>query len=324
MTNNSALRVAGLLEKAFPVSMREKGIAFFAKLVEENSTPEEREDFLRRFEQCGENWGHNEGHPLAARMIFALADFLLGDKGELQGLENCKRAMELAGEGKPVVMISNHMAYGDVNILQVLMERNGIHGFPFLVMAGTKVYSENFRRLSSMAFDTLKVAQPPSKASEGAEVPMRELARITRQVLHEAGELQAKGKVLFFFPEASRTRSGAMERFMPAAMRYITNESYIVPVGLSGTEQLLGVGEGEICADEICIRVGEPVLAAKLLPPENTESEGDRRKLLADLCGFLVADLLPGHLHGAYQADEKKGDADLSKACQQYYAFSNR
>ena len=102
-----------------------------------------------------------------------------------------------------------------------------------------------------MCFDTLKMAQPPSRASGGAEVSMRDLAEITRKVMKDAEDYQTKGRILYFFPEGSRPRSGAMEAFIPASARYCDqDDTTVYPVGFAGTDGLLGVDSNAIHVDQ--------------------------------------------------------------------------
>lgn len=299
-----AAKIAELLRGVLPEKDRPALEAAMAKRIAGISTAEERRAFLDVFGRCGEDWGHQPGHPLAALLTVMVAESLLPPVGAISGLEHCREALGLASSGKAVAMISNHISYGDANILFVALEKNGLRSFPLMVMAGPKVYSDPFRKLMAMTFDSLKMAQPPSRASGDAAVSGRELALITRRVMSDAAAWQAKGRILFFFPEGSRSRSGAMERLIPASARYLmANDATVYPVGLSGTEGLMGVGSSRISAESIAIRAGRGMSMESLCLGLDALREGDRRAALMDRLGFAIAKLLPPKLQGVYRLD---------------------
>ena len=215
-------------------------------------------------------------------------------------------------------MVSNHLSYGDINYLQSQLRLQGMNDFPLLVMAGPKVYSDGFRRLSSMSFETLKMAQPPSRASGGAEdVSMRELAEITRKVMSEAKHWMAKGRILYFFPEGSRSRTGDLQRFIAASARYCSEpKSVVFPIGYTGTEGLLSLEDGKIHSEDIQVKIGEP-LFYEATYAHLPSSAAAKRKAWADVLGYAVSDLLPKRLQGVY-AHQENTDDELETARQAY------
>lgn len=282
------------------------------------TTEHERSELIKAFESHGRDWGHQPGHPLATMIMEDIAALLIANRGELNGLQHCQGALDLC-HTHHVVMVSNHLSYGDVNYFKVLLSLEGLKDFPFLVMAGPKVYQETFRCFSSMAFDTLKMAQPPSRASEGANVPLRELAEITRRVMTDAKKWQERGRILYFFPEGSRSRNGSLQRFLSASARYLEHEKTIVyPVGYRGTEHLIGVNTSEIKAEKIEIGVGQPVEAQKILSKIEGKAN-EKRRVLMDVLGYAVAELLPQNMRGEYKPEpNEKQEPELSSAWNTY------
>ena len=268
----------------------------------EGLSEKEHAAFLRAIELHGEDWGYQPSHPIAHAVMNTLVGHFQGQV-PIGGIENVKHAQALAASGTPVVMVGNHLSYGDTNFLHSQLALQGFPAYPLLVMAGPKVYREPFRRLSSLAFETIKMAQPPSRASDGADVSMRELAEITRKVMEDAALWQSKGRVLYFFPEGSRTRSGGLERFISASARYCEAPGTVVfPVGFSGTEGLMRVEDDTIQFDEAQVNIGAGLAFDDYVDglPDNP---GERRKVWMDLLGFAVADQLPEKLRGVYGDD---------------------
>ncbi|MBF0245766.1 MAG: hypothetical protein HQL31_10950, partial [Planctomycetes bacterium] len=136
-------------------------------------------------------------------------------------------------------------------------------------------------------------------------VNVRELAEVTRLVMKEAEEWMAKGRILFFFPEGSRSRSGTLQRFIPACARYIEagQDPIVFPLGTIGTEGLLGVEDEGIHARNITLRVGAGISLGELSRGMEEMKAGEARKALLDRLGFAVASLLPPEMQGEYRLD---------------------
>jgi 1-acyl-sn-glycerol-3-phosphate acyltransferase len=277
----------------------EEALALISGFLSQNFSESDLESFEQALAHHGSSWGFQPRHLIAAKLIQVFIKKITGIQ-PISGIEYAKEAMERAQHGERIVMVGNHLSYGDTNYLQAQLELQGLTDFPLMVMAGPKVYTDPFRRLSSMCFDTLKMAQPPSRASGGAEVSMRELAEITRKVMADAEAYQAKGRILYFFPEGSRTRSGAIEPFIPASARYCdSGNTWVYPVGFAGTDGLVGVDSNQIHISEPKVSIGKP-LNFEQFASELPSAPSQRRKAWMDLLGFGVAAECPATLAGAY------------------------
>jgi 1-acyl-sn-glycerol-3-phosphate acyltransferase len=306
-------RIDGMLAGALPRHVLDLVLDKVETRLQAEFTPNELEDFWKALEHHGEDWGYQPSFPVARSIVATLVDVAFAELPVL-GLENIREAVVKASEGKRVVVVGNHLSYGDVNCLQALLYRNGVEGVPLLVMAGPKVYRDPFRRMSSMCFETIKMAQPPSRASDGADVSMRELAEITRKVMADAEEWQRKGRILYFFPEGSRSRSGQVERFISASARYCSGEDvWVYPVGFVGTENLMGVQNDEMRMENGMVSIGKGLSHHELT--QGLEGSPSRqRKVWMDLLGYGVASLLPKENRGIYELEKSGEDAEMEEA----------
>ena len=280
-------------------------------------------EFLEAVEAQGKEWGYQPRHEIATAISTSIIKALIGVQ-EVKGKERIQEAIHLANEGYSVTMVSNHLSYGDINYLQTQLRMQGVQHVPLLVMAGPKVYSDTFRKLSSMSFETLKMAQPPSRASGGAaDVSMRELAEVTRKVITEAEYWMNKGRILYFFPEGSRSRTGDLQRFVAASARYCNFEKSVVfPVGYKGTEGLLSLDDGKIHFEDIQVSLGEPIFYSKVA--EKLEGPpAVKRKTWMDVLGYAVADLVDPEIQGVY-CQKGSTEVDLEVARQVYLTMRNR
>src|SRR3954454_10969430 len=249
-----------------------------------------------RLDDSGSGWHYCQADPLARRIHHVLADSLLHRESALHGLEY---AAALASQ--PVVLYANHLSYSDANLLEILLQRSGAGPVAdrLTVIAGPKVYSSMKRRFSSLCFGTIKTPQSSALSTEDAVMNAREVARAARLSIDIAHERLGMADALLVFAEGTRSRSSGMQPLLPGVSRYLEGPgTWVLPVGIAGTEELFPVGDDALHSVPITIRLGRPFPAHLL----HEKANGDRR-LMMDTVGLAIASLLPAEYRGAY-ADE--------------------
>jgi 1-acyl-sn-glycerol-3-phosphate acyltransferase len=241
---------------------------------------------------CSE-WGYYPGDPLARRIHHALAPAVLKEQPIVTGVEHLRGVTD-----KQLVLVANHLSYSDANLVEVLLRRVGASTLAdrLTVVAGPKVYSNVTRRFSSLCFGTIKVPQSPTRSSEDAVMNARDVARAARRAIDVAQERLQLGEALLIFPEGSRSRSGEMQRLLSAVARYVESPgTWVLPLGIEGTERLFPVGGDSLTATRVALHIGRP------LPPHELQARaaGDRRRVV-DALGFAIAELLPRRYRGVY------------------------
>jgi 1-acyl-sn-glycerol-3-phosphate acyltransferase len=248
-----------------------------------------------RLETTGADWAYNPPDPLARRVHHLVADCILHPESRLLGVEH------LSGvDGRPLVILCNHLSYSDANLLEILLTRAGEQALAdrLTVVAGPKVYSSVTRRFSSLCFGTIKVAQSSGRASEDAIMHPRDVARAARHSIELAHERLAAGDALLVFAEGTRSRTRGMQPLLPAVARYCeVPDAVLLPVGIIGTESLFPIGDEFVHAVPIVACIGAPIDAARLC----AQSRGDRRVMM-DAVGRSIAALLPPDYRGIYAA----------------------
>ena len=122
------------------------------------------------------------------------------------------------------------------------------------------------------------------------------------------------GEALLVFPEGTRSRSGQMQRLLPGAARYLeSRDTWVLPVGLAGTERLFPIGADSLSPVPITMRIGRPVPARAI-----DEHAGGNRRLMMDGLGVAIAELLPPEYRGAY-GDETPRDERAHRLHQQVF-----
>ena len=274
--------------------------------------PDALDALNERLTSIGSDWCYYPKDALASRVHELLADRMLQPGSALHGLEHLRRVAD-----KAVVVFANHLSYADANLLEVLLRRSGAAGLAdrLTVIAGPKVYSSLRRRFSSMCFGTIRTPQSSELSTEDAVMTPREVARAARQSVDIAREKLRQGAALLVFGEGTRSRSGGLRRMLVGAARYLEEpSSWVLPVGIVGTEALFPVGVDRLRPSEVAVRVGPPFRASSLM-----RGAGRDRRLAMDTIGLALAALLPREYRGEYG----DGGADLGSATRLLRALYN-
>ncbi len=264
--------------------------------------PEAVKTLVGRLATDGVDWSYYPPDPLARHIHHLLADRILQSGSGLFGGEHLAAVAEA-----PVVIFANHLSYSDANCLEVLLHREGASLSDRLTaIAGPKVYSSLKRRFSSLCFGTIKTPQSSTLSTEDAVMNPREVARAARRSIDVAHERLRAGDALLVFAEGTRSRTYGLQPMLAGATRYLEDPAtWVLPVGITGTEALFPVGGETLHSVQTVARLGFPFTAGAL-----RDGAADDRRLMMDVIGVAVAQLLPAEFKGAYGEDA----ADLGEA----------
>ncbi len=238
-------------------------------------------------------WDYYEPDPLARAIHRVLSRRFLAPQSELR---NAHHLAAIAGA--PVVLVANHLSYADANVIEVLLHAGGGAEVADRLTAGAgpKVYTDRGRRFSSLCFGTIKVPQSAEVSSEDAVMSPREVARAARRAIDAANARLDAGDALLIFGEGTRSRTAALQPMLTGVARYLERpDTWVLPVGLTGTEALYPVDDSTVHPTRVTLTLGPPIRIDAL----STESCGDRR-LIMDALGLAIAELLPESYRGAY------------------------
>ena len=121
--------------------------------------------------------------------------------------------------------------------------------------------------------------------------------RFDRKALRKASAVLERGSAVGIFPEGSRSHDVQLQRGLPGAALVATHSgAQILPVGITGTKQLRGVG-WLFHRPQVVINIGQPFK----LPQSSKRAGSDRLASLADFIMERIAELLPEEYLGIYR-----------------------
>jgi 1-acyl-sn-glycerol-3-phosphate acyltransferase len=127
-------------------------------------------------------------------------------------------------------------------------------------------------------------------------MPPREVARIARITIDASMAELDQGRALVVFAEGARSRSASLQPVLAAAARYLEHEqSVLVPIGITGAEHIMGVGDSSLHPAKVVIYVGEPIEARDFV-----RAHDKKRPAMAEAIGKAIAAALPPDYRGVY------------------------
>jgi 1-acyl-sn-glycerol-3-phosphate acyltransferase len=251
-------------------------------------------------------WDYYPSDSLARRIHHVLADRFLASESSVNGAEN----LAIARRGR-VAIFSNHLSYADANVVELLLHRAAASDVAarLTAVAGPKIFSSRQRRFSSLCFGTIKVPQSAEVSTGEAVLNQREVARAARRSIEVARARLTAGDVLLIFGEGTRSRSGEMQAMLPGVARYLdVPDTWVLPVGLTGSEQLYPVNDTSLRPARVVMTVGRPLRVDVLM-----DAAGHERRVAMDAIGLSIAALLPEHFRGVYAHASAFPDAERAR-----------
>jgi 1-acyl-sn-glycerol-3-phosphate acyltransferase len=216
---------------------------------------------VNRLQTTGSAYAFFEADPVARAVIRAFVRGLVTES-TLTGAQRLVAAQE-AG---PVLLLSNHLSYCDAQVTDLLLTDGGFQAQAnqLIAVAGPKVYATLFRRLASLGLGTIKTAQSSHLAHNDTGMSSRQVAGVAMRTVGLSHERMDAGGLVVLYGEGARSRTARFGSFLKAVRRYARKESLmLMPVALSGTNQLMPLDLSTMCPASVGVEFGYPIDVAE-------------------------------------------------------------
>jgi 1-acyl-sn-glycerol-3-phosphate acyltransferase len=200
--------------------------------------------------------------------------FKLLTRWQVKGKENVP-------EEGPVLVVANHLNLADPPLLGVSFNRRVIF------MAKEELFRSSLGAYFVSGLGSFPVHR----------------GRLDRRALRSSQQVLADDLVLAMFPEATRSRNARLKKAMPgSALIACRSDVPILPVGITGTEQIKGSG-WFFRRPRLTVNIGQPFR----LPPVDGKLTREKLVEYTDLIMRRIAELLPPQYRGVY-AEKVSGE----------------
>ncbi len=182
----------------------------------------------------------------------------------IAGVRITAEGLEKIDLTRPFVIATNHASYFDT---PVILDKIGLQ-FRFLAREGL------FR---------IPLLGTHLKLAGHVPVSQKDPRAALRSMQKAADNIREKGISMLIFPEGGRTRDGNLQDFKEG-VAYIAIKAgvSIIPVGLTGTRDIVAMGSAIVRPGKVTLRVGEPISTEGL-------SLKDRQKLTDEVRERVLA-----------------------------------
>ena len=181
-----------------------------------------------------------------------------------------------------LLLVSNHLSNADPPLLSVTLKRNA------LFMAKKELFRNPILGYIIYGFGAFPVHR----------------GQLDRKALRHAEQALLDNKILVIFPEASRSKESRLKKAFPgSAMIAIRSNAPIVPVAITGTEEVVGF-KWMLHRPVIQVRFGKPFTL------QLTDGKKTRDVLEESTSTVMrrIAEILPTGYRGIYSSEEKKDE----------------
>lgn len=152
-----------------------------------------------------------------------------------------------------------------------------------VAIAGPKVWGTPFRRLGTLALNTVPA---PQSAAVGTDTSPRELTERAMTAMNLAHRVMAGGCILLLYAEGTRTRTGRLRPFLRGVHRYLPPGGRVVPQAITESDRVYPIDVPRLTPRQMTLEFG-PSFPVGVDPRESLRDARDA------IAGLLPPDYQP-------------------------------
>lgn len=220
-------------------------------------------------------------------------------KREVLGRESLNKVRKLLAGGNKIIFTPNHLSNADAPVISKALTESGFADLEqkLVFLLGQRLAGNPLRK-GFRFIDVWPKTMTPTDEEEKLTA-----WRMNGSGLRATKEALDNDYIILIFPEGTRARNGSLGKAVPEVSHYLQacENTYFVPIGITGTEKILPPGAKWPKFGEVTISFGEPVSVSSLdnsIPKDLPKPT--RKQLLVDRIMRGIANLLPENYRGVY------------------------
>lgn len=245
--------------------------------------------------------GYHASKPLQRLAVELLARFFATEI-KLYGTENLKKVQQLIHSGNRIIFVANHLSHADFTVFHQSLKRNSFSeiGDKTIPLSGLRIETTPVAKLFTPAYPRI-IIWPPTEEPKNSEERARKYT-MDKQMLYDSRKRLEYGSHLFIFPEGTRSKTGSLGYGNPGVTSFfnLVDNTFVVPVGISGTDKILPPKEFMPVSGHCNVSVGEPINASDLKEKFQSASKAENRLNMITFVMKEIARCLPPTYQGVY------------------------
>lgn len=245
---------------------------------------------------------HHESKQPQRAMVEFLA-FWFAPEITVRGVENLKETRQLITEDKKIIFIANHLSHADYTIFHQSLKRNGFgeiaeRTIPF---SGLRVENNPATKLLTPAYNRTLIWSS-TVAPQNEEEGQRKLV-MDRETLKYTKWNLMNGYHSLIFAEGTRSKTATLAKGEHGVVHFfnLVDNTFVVPVGISGTEKILPPGSLIPDRGYPTVTFGKPIDVRVLNQRfSHITNKSERQKATIDFVMFETAQCVPKQYQGVY------------------------
>lgn len=236
------------------------------------------------------------------KLILECISAITAPKITVMGEENLTKAEELIKQNKLLIFTPNHLSNADAPALLRALKKEGFGKMSGKIVFLQGIKLDNDPTARFLMRGTQRIRVWPTSLPANTDEEKQERLRMTKDSWKAAKNALVAGDHLLIFPEGGRSYMGQLKEGEPAIAHFLklSPETWVLPVGIAGTEKVLPPNKKFPVPHPISIRFGPPTNVNNLIQATNHLPPKERNKAIVGLVMKVIAGCLPEQYRGVY------------------------